>query len=68
MNQPELLLCDEPTGNLDAQSGGAVADLLFSMAAQAGVILIAVTHNLELAQRFPRQMHMLDGQLSGGAE
>jgi lipoprotein-releasing system ATP-binding protein len=58
MNQPALLLCDEPTGSLDASTGRAVADTIFAMAAQTNVILIAVTHSTELAARFGRRMHM----------
>jgi lipoprotein-releasing system ATP-binding protein len=63
MNQPALLLCDEPTGSLDATTGRAVADLIFSLAAQTNLILVAVTHSLELAARFSRRMRMEDGHL-----
>lgn len=63
MNGPNLLLCDEPTGSLDAATGRAVADLIFSLAAQLKVILIAVTHSDELAKRFPKRMRMHEGEL-----
>jgi lipoprotein-releasing system ATP-binding protein len=63
VNQPVLLLCDEPTGSLDASTGRAVADLIFTMAARTKVILIAVTHSSELAQRFGRTMRMQEGIL-----
>jgi lipoprotein-releasing system ATP-binding protein len=63
MNQPTRLLCDEPTGSLDTKSGRAVADLIFSLAAQKQMILIAVTHSQELAGRFQLRMMMDDGQL-----
>jgi lipoprotein-releasing system ATP-binding protein len=63
MNRPGLLLCDEPTGSLDAATGSAVADLIFSLAAQNNLILIAVTHSSELAKRFSRKMRMHDGEL-----
>jgi lipoprotein-releasing system ATP-binding protein len=63
MNKPSLLLCDEPTGNLDAAAGRAVADLIFSLSAQTNVILVVVTHSAELAQRFPRRLRMEDGAL-----
>lgn len=63
MNQPSLLLCDEPTGSLDAKSGAAIADLILSLATDARVILITVTHSRELAGRFGRKMRMDDGRL-----
>jgi len=63
INRPTLLLCDEPTGNLDRKSAAAVADLLFELHAEAGNILIVVTHSLELAQRFPRRVELVDGRL-----
>jgi lipoprotein-releasing system ATP-binding protein len=63
INRPSLLLCDEPTGNLDRKSAGAVADLLFELHAEARNILIVVTHSLDLAQRFPRRAELVDGRL-----
>lgn len=62
-NRPGLLLCDEPTGSLDAGTGRMVADLIFSLAAESKVILIAVTHSMELGQRFAKKMRMTDGVL-----
>ena len=50
---PRLLLCDEPTGNLDADSARAVGDLLLEMHASAQTILVLVTHSADLAARFP---------------
>lgn len=64
INQPVLLLADEPTGNLDRRSAQAVAGLLLELAAQENAILITVTHSLELARSFPRRMQMLDGTLA----
>lgn len=63
MNQPSLLLCDEPTGSLDAKSGAAIADLILSLAADARLILITVTHSNDLAGRFGKKMRMDDGRL-----
>lgn len=63
INRPGLLLCDEPTGSLDANTGRAVADLIFSLASESKVILIAVTHSSELAGRFQRRVRMEDGSL-----
>jgi lipoprotein-releasing system ATP-binding protein len=65
MNDPDLLLCDEPTGNLDASSSRVVADLLHAVAAAQSAILIVVTHSLELAGTFGRRMLMNDGVLEG---
>ncbi len=57
--RPRLLLCDEPTGNLDAASATAVADLLFDLHGREQTILVLVTHSAELAARFPerRRLH-----------
>lgn len=63
MNQPSLLLCDEPTGSLDAKSGAAIADMILSLASDARLILITVTHSTELAGRFGKKMRMDDGRL-----
>jgi len=61
--RPRLLLCDEPTGNLDAASAGAVADLLFEMHAQEKTVLVLVTHSTELAARFPDRRRLAAGAL-----
>lgn len=53
IHQPRMLLCDEPTGNLDRESAEAVASLLVKLHREQQSILIVVTHNLELAGRFP---------------
>jgi len=63
---PGLVLCDEPTGNLDRASAGAVADLLFELHGApelaGGHILVVVTHSLDLAARFPRRMNLEEGR------
>ena len=58
IRQPQLLLCDEPTGNLDAESSGAVAELLFELHEAQNTILVAVTHSEELASRFPARFSL----------
>ena len=68
MNGPSLLLCDEPTGNLDARTAQSVADLLFALAAESQAILIAVTHSTALAARFGRRIRMADGDLVADEE
>jgi lipoprotein-releasing system ATP-binding protein len=61
--KPQLLLCDEPTGNLDRKSGETVAELLFDLHQRQRTILIVVTHNAELAARFPRRFELTDRHL-----
>ena len=60
---PRLLLADEPTGNLDAATGGAVVDCLFAEHARQGTSLLLITHDPRLAQRCSRQLHMSDGRI-----
>jgi len=64
MNGPRLLLCDEPTGNLDTKASQAVGELLLRLAAETHAILITVTHSPTLAEMFGRQMRMTDGVLA----
>ncbi|MFQ5637849.1 MAG: ABC transporter ATP-binding protein [bacterium] len=61
INQPSILLCDEPTGNLDRAIADDVADLFFELHQQEGNILIVVTHSLELAARFPKRVELKEG-------
>lgn len=61
INQPDILLCDEPTGNLDTVTSGTIANLLFELHGQDNNTLIVVTHNLELASRFQQNLQLVDG-------
>jgi lipoprotein-releasing system ATP-binding protein len=61
---PSLLLCDEPTGNLDARTAGTVADLLFQLHRDEGGSLLVVTHSEELAARFGLRFLLEDGRCS----
>jgi len=61
--RPALLFADEPTGNLDAATGAAVADLLFARAAGAGATLLMVTHDEALALRCARVLRLADGRI-----
>jgi len=61
--KPQLLLCDEPTGNLDQKSADDVASLLVELQQRQETILVVVTHNPELAGRFPRQYQLRDQRL-----
>lgn len=61
---PSLLLADEPTGNLDRDTGIMVMDLLFSLQQEHGTTLVLVTHDESLASRCNRSIQMLDGQIN----
>lgn len=63
IRNPSLILCDEPTGNLDRASADAVASLLLDLHAAQGTILVVVTHSIALAERFPVRYEMNDGRL-----
>jgi lipoprotein-releasing system ATP-binding protein len=60
---PSLLLCDEPTGNLDRKAADVVASMLLDLHAAQQTILVLVTHNLELARRFPVRLELAEGAL-----
>ncbi|MDO8314563.1 MAG: ABC transporter ATP-binding protein [Rugosibacter sp.] len=63
--RPQLLLADEPTGNLDAATGAQIIDLMFAMNAEAGTTLILVTHDNQLASRCGRTLRLAEGRLVG---
>jgi len=63
INQPELLLADEPTGNLDRVTAESIGTLLLEVSREQNVLLICVTHSTELAARFPQHQNLQDGQL-----
>jgi lipoprotein-releasing system ATP-binding protein len=63
VRQPRLVLCDEPTGNLDTETAGVVADLLVKLHAQQQTIMIVVTHSEALGSRFQRRWQMQRGAL-----
>jgi lipoprotein-releasing system ATP-binding protein len=63
IRQPQLLLCDEPTGNLDATSADGVATLLFELHQAQQTVLVVVTHNDALAARFPTRFHLQERTL-----
>jgi len=63
-NRPDLILADEPTGNLDEATGDAVLDLLLELVAETGAALMMVTHSTRLAARLDRRLHLSRGQVS----
>lgn len=63
VRQPHLVLCDEPTGNLDADTAASVASLLLELHQQQQTILLVVTHSAELAARFPMRFELKNTRL-----
>jgi lipoprotein-releasing system ATP-binding protein len=63
IRRPGLLLCDEPTGNLDRATSGTIADLLLDIHRQQQTILVVVTHSQELASRFPLRYELIERRL-----
>jgi putative ABC transport system ATP-binding protein len=63
---PRVILADEPTGNLDTQTGADVIDLLTGLATSHGATVVVATHDAELAARAPRRLAMRDGRLASG--
>ena len=62
--RPDILLADEPTGNLDSTTGTAIIDLLFGLQERHGATLVLVTHDPGLADRCARVAELSDGHLS----
>jgi lipoprotein-releasing system ATP-binding protein len=60
---PKLILADEPTGNLDSENAEKVKELLLGLNESRGVTLVFVTHDLLIAQEFPRRIIMRDGKI-----
>ena len=63
INQPSVVLADEPTGNLDRRSSEMVLELLWDLNAKSGQAFIIVTHNQELAQQVDRVVRLVDGKV-----
>jgi predicted ABC-type transport system involved in lysophospholipase L1 biosynthesis ATPase subunit len=63
INDPHILFADEPTGNLDAGTGGGVMDMLLSVVAESQKTLIVVTHDTQLAERGDRKLILREGRL-----
>jgi len=63
MNEPELILADEPTGNLDSHTGAEIVDLLVSLRADKNTTLIIATHDASVASRAPKVIQLIDGQI-----
>ena len=62
LNQPEIIFCDEPTGNLDSQTSETIHKLILELNQEMGATFVLVTHDEELARHAHRQLRMRDGQ------
>ena len=65
INEPKLVLADEPTGNLDSHTGEEIIEVLCSLRVERDVALIIATHDAELASRAPVVVELVDGQIRG---
>lgn len=67
-SHPPLLLCDEPTGNLDSETGASILELLFGIQRELQTTLLLVTHDPELARRCSRMIRLVDGKVTSAEE
>ena len=65
VNSPELILADEPTGNLDSHTGEEIIELLCGLRAERQTTLIIATHDMKVAVRAPRVLELVDGKIAG---
>ena len=65
INQPKLLLADEPTGQLDSRSGQEIVSILTSLHAEQGITVLMVTHEMNIARNCQRIIHLKDGEIVG---
>ena len=65
INEPDLILADEPTGNLDSHTGQEIIDLLVALRAEKQTTLVMATHDAKVATRAPKVIELLDGQVKG---
>ena len=64
INSPELILADEPTGNLDSHTGGEIIDLLCALRDERQTTLVIATHDMKVAERAPKVVQLVDGQIA----
>jgi lipoprotein-releasing system ATP-binding protein len=67
INEPELIIADEPTGNLDSHTGGEIVELLCALRNEGNATLIIATHDNNVAGRAPRVIQLVDGQIENSA-
>ena len=63
VTRPAVLFADEPTGNLDSKTGGLIIDLLFDLNKESGTTLVLVTHDISMAERCDRTIHIDSGRI-----
>jgi lipoprotein-releasing system ATP-binding protein len=68
VNDPAVILADEPTGNLDVASAAALVDLMVRLSTERKMTILVVTHNRAVADRATRRLQLADGKLSEEAE
>ena len=68
MNKPDLIIADEPTGNLDLRSAGQVLDLMGEVNRQDGGTFLICTHDEHVAARCDRRIHLVDGKVQPDGE
>ena len=68
INEPDLILADEPTGNLDSHTGEEIIELFIALREEKKTTLVMATHDAKLAARAPKVMELVDGQAVGGRE
>jgi lipoprotein-releasing system ATP-binding protein len=66
INQPDVILADEPTGNLDSHTGGEIIELLCALRDEKQTTLIMATHDARVAARAPKVVELVDGQIADG--
>ena len=66
INEPEVILADEPTGNLDSHTGEEIIELLVALRAEKQTTLVMATHDAKVAARAPRVMELVDGRAADG--
>jgi ABC-type lipoprotein export system ATPase subunit len=68
INEPDLILADEPTGNLDSHTGQEIIELLVALRTEKQTTLVMATHDAKVAGRAPRVIELVDGLVDGGSE
>lgn len=68
INEPDLILADEPTGNLDSHTGEEIVNLLVALREERKTTLVIATHDARLAARAPRMIELVDGRVAEGGE
>jgi lipoprotein-releasing system ATP-binding protein len=67
-NDPPIILADEPTGSLDSENSEQVFSILAALVRERGKTVVAVTHDLDMAARMDRRVHLIDGRIDEGSQ